>query len=121
MISKQPTKRQQHWLSHIQACDKTELSYRAYAEQQGFTPRALYDAKKQRVNSGLLPSRVKSRFQRVRTEPSKSLPPVSAIPHGSALSPAHCTITLPNGISLEWPVACPSASLAAILAAVATS
>ena len=110
MTPKQPTERQQYWLSHIQACDKTDLSYRAYADQHGFSPRALYDAKKALVRDGFLSGKTKSRFQQVQIERSAS--PVHAAVQ------THCLITLPNGISLEWPLASNPDSLATILVVV---
>ena len=109
----QPTKRQQYWLSHIQACDQLELSYRAYADQQGFSPRALYDAKNALVRKGFLSPKSKSRFRRVQIKP-----PASSVAPADSMPSSRCVITLPSGISLEWPVESPSESLVTILSAV---
>ncbi len=87
MNDKSLTKRQQYWLSHVKACQQQNLSVKEYAEQEGLELRTLYQAKSQLVKAGIFPGKKKSKFQKVTIK----------------AMPAHCIITLPNGIRLEWP------------------
>ncbi len=102
MNNKPLTKRQQHWLAHINACQQQDGSIKDYAQQQGIELRALYDATNRLVKAGVQPGKTRSDFQRVKIKPV----------------PILCTITLPNGVRLEWPTDNSPKSLNALITAV---
>jgi len=91
MNDKPLTKQQQYWLSHIEDCQQQGLSMKQYAQRAGIALSTFYQAKCRMTKAKALPSKKPSMFQRV------------AIRTVSAAS-ADCTITLPNGIQLDWPV-----------------
>jgi hypothetical protein len=102
-----PTDRQQYWLTQIEACKQQSISMKAYAKLQGFSPRALYDAKKSLVKAGLLSS---SRQANKR--------PLFKKAELTAVMPRACTITFPNGIRLDWPSHAVTAQLTATCKAI---
>ncbi len=101
MNNKPLTQRQQYWFDHIKACQQQDGSTKDYAQQQGIELRALYDAKNRLVKAGVLPGKKRSDFQRVKVKPV----------------PVLCTITLPNGVRLEWPTDNSPNSLNALITA----
>jgi hypothetical protein len=95
------TERQRYWLEQIEACAATGSSVKAYASAHGFTPSALYAAKKVLVRKGLLP-KTTARFQRVHT---------AAPSRGS-----EWRIELPNGTAVGFSGAVDAATLSTVLA-----
>ena len=47
------TERQRHWLRHLEACRRSGLSIRAYAEQAGLSRHTLYSASNQLRRGGV--------------------------------------------------------------------
>lgn len=99
MNDKLLTEQQQYWLSHIEACQQQGLSMKRYAQREGIALNTLYQAKCRMTKAKILPIKKSSQFQRVA---------ISAV----STVPADCTITLPNGIRLDWPASGDTQSLA---------
>ena len=97
------TERQQYWLGHIQACEASGESLKAYAEANGFEPGAIYAAKKVLIRKGLL-SQSPGRFQRV-----ESLASVAS---------SDWRVELPNGAAVGFSGAVDAATLSTILSTV---
>ena len=94
------TERQRFWLEHLRACGVGSL--KAYAEANGVSVSALYEAKSRFKRLGLLGSAKAPRFTRVEA---------------AAAPPTLCRVRLPNGASVE--VACEPGHWPALLASVA--
>ena len=127
------TERQRYWLTHIEACDQSGLSARAYADEHGLKVNSLYNARHLLKAKGVLrgtgaeqPQRVqstqpepKTRFQRVvvrpEEEPEADVPAFCA--SGSSQGIAPCRIHLPNGVMLEVMTATDTAALTAVVVA----
>ena len=92
------TERQQFWLEHIRACGGG--SVKAYAQANGLSVSALYEAKSRFKRLGLLGPAKAARFARVE-----------------AAAPTLCRVRLPNGVFVE--VACEPAHWKTLLASVA--
>ena len=92
------TERQRFWLEHLRACGVGSL--KAYAEANGLSVSALYEAKSRFKRLGLLGPAKTSRFTRVE-----------------AAAPTLCRVRLPNGVFVE--VACEPAHWKTLLASVA--
>jgi hypothetical protein len=99
--SKTPlTKRQRYWLRHINAADASDGTLVAYAKAHKLKVRDLYQWKTALGRRGLL--------QAKRAKPaSPSFVPVKpAAAPTPPLSPmsagAQCTVTLPNGVRLDF-------------------
>ena len=99
------TEHQQCWLERVKACEASGKSVAAYASEQGFPVRAMYDAKKVLVRKGVLPRTRRSQFQRVQTE---------AVTVGG-----EWRIQLPNGVSVDFSGIVDAGSLSAVLNTVA--
>ena len=99
------TAHQRKWLGRLRSCEASGKSFTAYASEQGFPVRALYDAKKALVKKGVLPRTRRNRFQRVQTE---------AVAVGS-----EWRVRLPNGVSVEFSGTVDSSSLSRVLNTVA--
>ncbi len=69
MQDKELTPRQRYWLGHVQAWKASGNTMSAYAEDQGFAVRAMYDGKKALVRKGVLPRSIRCtsspRFERI--------------------------------------------------------
>lgn len=102
MNSKQLTKRQEYWLSHIQACQQQRISMKDYAQQHNLQLGTLYDAKCRLIKDGVLPRTTTPKFQKAKIQRT---------------APSHCIIYLPNGVRLEWPTDNSAQTLAAVLLA----
>ena len=86
------TDKQQHWLKHIQACESSGISVKAYAAQHSINAKTLYYWKKTLVKKGVLPRSRKPRapavtFQRAQVIDTKS-------------PDNQWNIRLPNGIQI---------------------
>ena len=95
------TEHQRYWLERIQACEASGKSITAYAAEQGFEARAMYDAKKVLVRKGVLPRTQRARFQRVQTE---------AVTVGSEWH-----IQLPNGVAVDFSGTVDAGTLSTVL------
>ena len=82
------TEHQRKWLGRLQACEASGKSFTAYASEQGFPVRALYDAKKALVRKGVLPRTQRNRFQRVQAT--------------TVAADTQCRIQFPNGVMVEF-------------------
>ena len=96
------TERQRYWLGHIEACEASGESLKAYAEAHGFEPGAIYAAKKVLIRKGLL-AQSPARFQRV---------------HAAPVPAAEWRVELPNGATVGFSGAVDAAALSVILSAV---
>jgi hypothetical protein len=86
------TEKQQYWLAHIQQAKRDNLSFSAYAQQQGLDLKALYNAHWALRKKGYLELSVPTTdFVKVR-RPTTSVPDTVL------------NVTLPNGIRIEIPV-----------------
>ena len=99
------TEHQRKWLKRVQACAGSGMSVVAYASEQGFPVRAMYDAKKVLVRKGVLPRMQQSRFQRVQA---------AVVAVGG-----EWRVQLPNGVSVEFSGDVNAGSLSTVLNAVA--
>jgi len=95
------TAHQRKWLGRLRACEASGKSFTAYASEQGFPVRALYDAKKVLVKKGVLPRTRCNRFQRVQTE---------AVAVGG-----EWRVRFPNGVSVEFSGTVDGSSLSTVL------
>ncbi len=99
------TEHQRKWLGRLRACEASGKSFTAYASEQGFPVRALYDAKKALVKKGVLPHTQRNRFQRVQT--------------ATVAADTKWRIQLPNGVSVEISGPVDGGSLSTVLNTVA--
>ena len=99
---KQLTERQRYWLKHIQACEASGESLKAYAEAHGFEPGAIYAAKKVLIRKGLLGTSP-ARFQRV---------------HAAVVPGCEWRVELPNGAAVEFSGTIDGGNLSTVLSAV---
>lgn len=97
------TERQRYWLGHIEACEASGESLKAYAEAHGFAAGAIYAAKKVLIRKGLL-SQSSGRFQRVQSLAS--------------IASSAWRVELPNGAAVAFSGAVDAAALSAVLQAV---
>ena len=76
MQDKELTVRQRYWLEHVQAWKVSGNTMSAYAKDQGFAVRAMYDGKKALVRKGVLPRSIRRssspHFQRVEVTDSSN-------------------------------------------------
>ena len=99
------TEHQRKWLGRVQACEGSGKSISAYASEQGFPVRAMYDARKVLVRKGVLPRTHGRRFQRVQT--------------ASVSTDNEWCIRLPNGVSVDFSGAVDAGALSTVLNTVA--
>ncbi|MFB3077560.1 MAG: hypothetical protein ACE1Y4_06090 [Lysobacterales bacterium] len=66
------TERQQYWLNHIRACDRSGQTIIDYAREHGINVKSLYSARKSLVQKGKLPRPQPDRFQKVQVVSSAS-------------------------------------------------
>lgn len=98
------TERQRVWLNHIKAADASKGSLVAYAAAHDLKVKELYQWKTALARRGLLPGKSsKAAFVPVATAPSA--PPTS------------CSVSLPNGIRLQFAGDLDAASVSEILTA----
>jgi hypothetical protein len=97
------TERQRHWLAHIQACEASGESLKAYAAAHGFAAGAIYAAKKVLIRKGLL-DQSPARFQRI-----------NAAVRGPV---CEWRVELPNGAAVGFCGAVDATALSAVLQAV---
>ena len=83
------TDRQQFWLDHIKTADASAGSLVAYAAAHELQVRDLYQWKTRLNRCGLLPGKARR----------SSFVPVTT---ASATAPTTCSITLPNGVRLQF-------------------
>lgn len=92
------TKRQRYWLRHITAADASGGTLVAYAKAHKLKVRDLYQWKTALGRRGLLPGKrakpAGSSFVPVKQASPAPSPPVSV--------GAQCTVTLPNGVRLDF-------------------
>jgi len=62
------TKKQRHWLAHLQACEASSKGIAAYAAEHGLDARAMYTGKKTLVKKGVLPRTRRRRFARAQVK-----------------------------------------------------
>jgi len=98
------TERQRYWLEHIQACEASGESLKAYAAAHGFAAGAMYAAKKVLIRKRLL-GQSSARFQRVHA-------PVPSMGR-------EWRVELPNGATVGFSGAVDAAALSAVLQVVA--
>lgn len=95
-----------YWLEHVEACERSGLTSKSYAESQGLSVSRLYAWRKRLVARGLWKRDAvvapAERFQRVQ-----------------ALSPNQWSIDLPNGVRIGFSGAVDSHALSAVLGAAA--
>ena len=99
------TEHQRKWLERVQAFEASGMSVAAYASEQGFRVRAMYDAKQVLVKKGVLPRTQRKRVQRVQT--------------ASVSVGGEWRIQLPNGVAVDFSGTVDGGSLTAVLNAVA--
>jgi len=94
------TERQRYWLSHIEACEASGESLKAYAAAHGFAAGAIYAAKKVLIRKGLL-GQSPGRFRRV---------------HAVVPGPGcEWRVDLPNGAAVGFSGAVDATALSAVL------
>lgn len=93
-MNPQLTKTQQQWLTHIQAAQKSGLSYSAYAKHHGLSADGLFNAKHVLQKKGIIidPSAEQAFVKALPLQPEPTLP----------LKTSHkLEISLPNGIQFS--------------------
>lgn len=84
------TERQQYWLDHLRACDRSGQTTIDYAREHGISVRAMYSARKALVKKGTVSPLTSSRFQQVQLVPNRA-------PDGSQWQ-----VQLPNGTAVMF-------------------
>lgn len=123
------TERQRYWLAHVEACETSGLSCRAYADAHGIKVGNLYNARHLLKEKGVwraaeaddprsepsVPSQPPAGFQRVvvGSEAAEESQPFSAHVSGQGATP--CRIHLPNGVILEVMTGTDACSLAVVV------
>jgi len=125
------TVRQQYWLKHIQACEKSGGTAKDYADKHGLSVSGFYNARCVLKKKGLWSSadakpvppapsestKPATTFQRVIVKPA----PRDEAPVLSPLQPSHsdtpCRVHLPNGVMLEVMTGTNAVALAAVIEA----
>lgn len=108
--SKPMTERQRYWSAHLQACEASGQTLKAYADVQGLDAQSLYRAKSAlRARAMCMQathtvSKTAATFVRVDTSESKS-------PDGV------CSVRLRNGITVD--IRCSASQWSSLLAAIA--
>lgn len=107
MAKSQPpiTKRQQHWLNHIKAADASDGTLVAYAAAHKLKVKDLYQWKTALARRGLLPGK----------DPRPAF--VAVATPTQAVSRTSCSVTLPNGVRLQFAGDLDGASLREIMTA----
>jgi len=101
--------KQRGWLSHVEACELTGGSMKAYAEQHALDLQSFYLWKGRLKKLGIIDAGPERRsLDRVRVQP--------AVP-SSATGPGKTCIQLANGVNIECPGDFDGASLSELLAA----
>jgi hypothetical protein len=101
--------KQRGWLCHVEACELTGGSMKAYAEQHALDLQSFYFWKGRLKKLGIIDAGPERRLlDRVRVQP--------AVP-SSAAGPGKTCIQLANGVSIEAPGDFDVDALAALLAA----
>ncbi len=98
------TDRQQYWLNHIKAADASQGTLVAYAAAHDLKVKDLYQWKTTLSRRGLLPVKAAKR----------AFVPVATSPAAPAAS---CSISLPNGVRLQFTGELDAASVSEILTA----
>jgi len=90
MNAVQLTKTQRYWKKHVMAGLQSGSTMQSYADQQDFNVKTLYDWKYRLTKMGALDNAelAPAVFQKVHITPTKC---------------SVCIISLPNGITVEWP------------------
>jgi len=101
-----------YWLDHLQACEGSGQSMRAYAESEGIPVKLLYSWKCQLRRRGLWPVAPERSSSCPAPSPQLSFERVEVVGQASA---SHCRIELPNGVVVNWPVGADSARLAGLV------
>ena len=109
MQDKDLTVRQRYWLEHVQAWKASGNTMSAYAEDQGFAVRAMYDGKKALVRKGVLP-------RSIRRTPSPRFERVEVI---DSSNEQQWRIELPNGAVVSFLGSVNSSDLNTVLKAAA--
>jgi len=125
------TERQQYWLAHVEAGEKSGLSIVAYADAHDLKVGSLYNARHLLKEKGVWRSAEtdeartepgvatgsKASFQRVvvRSAGKPESKPFSARVSGQDVAP--CRIHLPNGVMLEVMTRTDASALAAVVSA----
>lgn len=97
------TERQQYWLNHLRACDRSGQTTIDYAREHGVSVRAMYSARKALVKKGTLPPAPSSLFQPVQ---------VVSTPDPRE---GQWQIQLPNGSTVSFAGTIDAATLALVL------
>lgn len=90
------TERQRYWVEHIQSWNKSGKRMTAYAREQNFPVRAMYDAKKTLVKKGILP-RSRTSYSSMRFQQVQIIETSNESDRESAWR-----IALPNGAVVEF-------------------
>ncbi len=94
-VEQELTERQQYWLKHLQSCEQSGQTTKAYAQVHGLSVSMMYSWRKELVVRGLLSRQSNGRrspgFDRVRVVESQ-------------IPSSVWRITLPNGVQVEVPV-----------------
>jgi hypothetical protein len=86
------TEKQQHWLTHIQSCEQSGLTMKAYAQQNGLNVSALYAWKKTLRHKGAIDA------------PESGAKPLFRKATVSDYSPGRARLLHPCGLVLEFDV-----------------
>ena len=101
------TERDREWKGHLEAVELRGGTAKAYAQEQGLSYHALYQAKKRLRKLGAWPTAAASRKRTPVTFARVEVPETSVPMQGSA-----CRLRLAEGVTLEWDVM-PSAEVLA--------
>lgn len=102
------TERQRYWLGHVEACERSGQTTKAYAEVHGLSTSMMYSWRKEFTIRGVLPKRSKTRQ-------AKGFDRVAVIGTEAASSAWH--IVLPNGVQIGFSGPVDEARLSAVLTA----
>ena len=95
------TEKQQYWLAHIRACERTDQGLSEYARQEGLDARVLYSWKSRLRRLGVLAGKGASSFARVVPATSREVPQVR--------------VHLSNGVDVELASVPPRDELKALI------
>lgn len=109
MASKEElTERQRYWLGHVEACERSGQTTKAYAEAHGVSTSMMYSWRKEFTLRGVLP-------KRSETRQAKGFDRVAVI--GTEAASSTWRIELANGVRIGFSAPVDEATLSAVLRA----
>lgn len=97
------TKKQQFWLSHLRACEKSGQSKVSYAAAHGLKPKYLYNWKARLIQVGILPEALATSVEKPSLVPDLIRKPQRAKTAGLSFAAVRVAGVTETGIRIHFP------------------